>query len=991
MSATNYIHPCSYFQGRFQDNVFLVPDSDDIFISVDDGQAYASGITEVSSVHCTNVSLSHSSSWEGRFSFSQSVSLTLDGRWTTEQLSQFKHFILTDDKHNAWLVNPVLPMTVTYAYTLSEGMDSTVVTIAADSNHPVLFIRNASFSAPAHCNAYSYNSIERVLLNERQYSMLTDSGVTATNGGFKTVRPLSASYTETFNGESVSSSLSITIPMDSYNPSWHYNLLEYEDNTYSALIMMNDGSSLACGFSYGLFPSYSIDTEDDSNTITVTLTENTDQRDSIRVFNTTTPPVVDTATTWVFTSSYGGYECVGVNQARYLLQMEVDANGNQTGRYKCLEGYEERFKQLNIVGTFSETQTFFNEACTSSSGCAFETTIPSNITFTSKACSSFTITTSSKWTITGLPTYITATPSSGDGNASVSICNTSPSSQPSATFQVNHCNGTYYASVKVDIGQSQGGYLINGDHYEIGPTGGWLSIPYEGCIESVTSSTIDEGSINVTRGSIDIWFEPNTTEDKNWTITVKWCDGTTAQATVEQPKAWLEWKVVGTTCYQGDKYVLEALLSGTTSGDVVYETGQTRRGDLILENAPSCLQITPMYEWRASDETYCYNGWLYAVEYEWVSYDGGSTWEKDGRTRLSEDGIGECEEAASYQYRWVLTDLTICGESGYTSDDEMPEPPDTGGTMQYRWVEYSSQCSGTTKMALEKKQYSTNGVNWYDVDPLETRVGRVIEENSTACGYEPPRIERWVDMGTGETICDGYNLCRKQKLQYSYDSGYSWEDADPPQYRPGAILAEDSVQCGYVPTYQYRWVEDSGQTICSGYDKCQRLKRQQSTDGSSWEDVVPAQYSAGTLIEADSVDCGYEPPLANPYKARFALTDGTTGQVECDYDTLLKERDVPSNASAVTFGDCVTIIGTDAFYYNRYLTSLVIPSNVVQIMSTAFWHCDRLTFIRMEGTVPPKLGSTVFDYTTCPIYVPNSAVSRYKSEWDDYADRIEGY
>ena len=58
---------------------------------------------------------------------------------------------------------------------------------------------------------------------------------------------------------------------------------------------------------------------------------------------------------------------------------------------------------------------------------------------------------------------------------------------------------------------------------------------------------------------------------------------------------------------------------------------------------------------------------------------------------------------------------------------------------------------------------------------------------------------------------------------------------------------------------------------------------------------------------------------------------------------------------------------------------------------TAFWHCDRLTFIRMEGTVPPKLGSAVFNYTTCPIYVPNSAVSRYKSEWDDYADRIEGY
>lgn len=98
--------------------------------------------------------------------------------------------------------------------------------------------------------------------------------------------------------------------------------------------------------------------------------------------------------------------------------------------------------------------------------------------------------------------------------------------------------------------------------------------------------------------------------------------------------------------------------------------------------------------------------------------------------------------------------------------------------------------------------------------------------------------------------------------------------------------------------------------------------------------------------------------------------------------TKLTSLDIPSNISS---------IGSRAFASCTGLTSLVIPSNISSIDNEAFSKCSGLTSVTVESTTPPKLGSYVFNYTSCPIYVPPESVNAYKaaSGWSSYASRIQ--
>jgi hypothetical protein len=97
-----------------------------------------------------------------------------------------------------------------------------------------------------------------------------------------------------------------------------------------------------------------------------------------------------------------------------------------------------------------------------------------------------------------------------------------------------------------------------------------------------------------------------------------------------------------------------------------------------------------------------------------------------------------------------------------------------------------------------------------------------------------------------------------------------------------------------------------------------------------------------------------------------------------------------SSLNSVTIPNSVTSIGGSAFWYCSSLTSITIPNSVTSIGNAAFYGCSSLEEIVCESTTPPTLGMQAFNNTSdCPIYVPNSAVSTYKSSWAGYASRIE--
>ena len=95
--------------------------------------------------------------------------------------------------------------------------------------------------------------------------------------------------------------------------------------------------------------------------------------------------------------------------------------------------------------------------------------------------------------------------------------------------------------------------------------------------------------------------------------------------------------------------------------------------------------------------------------------------------------------------------------------------------------------------------------------------------------------------------------------------------------------------------------------------------------------------------------------------------------------------------TSLTIGSHPTRIGGNMFQNCSGLTTLVIPSNISSIGSSAFEGCSGLTSITVHSVTPPTLGSSAFNNTSCPIYVPPESVDTYKAAdgWSDYASRIQ--
>lgn len=84
-------------------------------------------------------------------------------------------------------------------------------------------------------------------------------------------------------------------------------------------------------------------------------------------------------------------------------------------------------------------------------------------------------------------------------------------------------------------------------------------------------------------------------------------------------------------------------------------------------------------------------------------------------------------------------------------------------------------------------------------------------------------------------------------------------------------------------------------------------------------------------------------------------------------------------------------VGDYTFSSLSGLKTVNITDRVASIGIDAFRDCSNLTSITVNRTTPPSLGESAFYGSTCPIYVPASAVNTYKSDsgWSSYADRIQ--
>ena len=125
------------------------------------------------------------------------------------------------------------------------------------------------------------------------------------------------------------------------------------------------------------------------------------------------------------------------------------------------------------------------------------------------------------------------------------------------------------------------------------------------------------------------------------------------------------------------------------------------------------------------------------------------------------------------------------------------------------------------------------------------------------------------------------------------------------QEQINSLASSISGCCGQTGETQYRWITMTGENDywCSGTTKYSKEKKQSSTDGITWTDVIPEETRNGsTILEVNCIDCGYQPVTSE--NADVAIVFSTNDQAPYQLAT---------NASNVTTTHICVYTGTGSY------------------------------------------------------------------------------
>lgn len=265
------------------------------------------------------------------------------------------------------------------------------------------------------------------------------------------------------------------------------------------------------------------------------------------------------------------------------------------------------------------------------------------------------------------------------------------------------------------------------------------------------------------------------------------------------------------------------------------ESARTFTLDVTLCDGTSSevtITQTNAYTRWVKESEVCVGTQLCDVErmYSGTTPDNINTWTAVWRR----NNCQESDRCAQYTTRWVVTEETVC----------------------YMGKKYIVEA--------EQVKYSTDS-DW--INTGNKRRGSETQDSPAECSGTTK--EEW-RVDAGEYICDGTTKYELMRLYISNDSGATWEATETT--KKGVVLEHDSEDCGYVPpsgdTY-YEWRIEG--TQCDGFDLYNWEQKYVSDDGNTWSPTGTYRY--GSLIEANSSQCGYVPPIV--YEYQWILTNET--------------------------------------------------------------------------------------------------------------------
>ena len=342
---------------------------------------------------------------------------------------------------------------------------------------------------------------------------------------------------------------------------------------------------------------------------------------------------------------------------------------------------------------------------------------------------------------------------------------------------------------------------------------------------------------------------------------------------------------------------------------------------------------------------------------------GESTTIKITLVETSNWGLFEFDTWSYYRdssKRWIGVDSEhICVAFGIGAYLLMQEVDGNGTpTGRYKCLE-----------GYESEYTNYNIVGTYDEAPrfASSDCGRSMARGSRVVGYtciDGDKYELRVN-----TISYDNNKTNVDEDEYYY-IGSMVESASPWCYEEVQYKWELTTEWVCRPQFE-RWIPSG--TTCIGIDKYQNNYKQVSDDKITWIDSDPLEWSASTVIEYNSEDCGYQ-----PFGGKYALTlnDSRVISAECDSTSSIRRRDISAYTKSVVnavIGNCITSIDSRAFIDCKSLSSVTIPNSVTNIDSLAFFGCSGLTSLELPSNVG-AIWSQAFAYceSVTNLVIPNS-------------------
>lgn len=223
------------------------------------------------------------------------------------------------------------------------------------------------------------------------------------------------------------------------------------------------------------------------------------------------------------------------------------------------------------------------------------------------------------------------------------------------------------------------------------------------------------------------------------------------------------------------------------------------------------------------------------------------------------------------------------------------------------------------------------------------------------------------------------NKYQREKQQYSNDSGRTWIDVSPANYRRGRLIEADSDDCNTVEWKEVtgswfcvnaepitKWVTVSGEYVCDTGNKYAKEKEQVSEDGGmTWTDT--GRTRQGGLLQANSDDCGYVPPTPTiqTYLTIQSLEDNNTIGFKCNLNNVKRTISISTDNGVTWTGKTSSTSGKILATLNTGEKMLIKGDNSSYAMSettgVSYNYFTSTKQFVLEGNIMSLINSTNFE------------------------------